>query len=208
MDTRNFAFEGFASSSDTEMKDNPADRGNMTNPSLTTPSADAQNPGQSLSLDTFEKNSRDIIRNARELGVSERQLNFIRVQQEQLRALFLEATKAVAEGNKAVAASAANIQGYQNHQDFARHYSIELKLAVEQCDFIADDHHRYNAELEEMKKKLNQVNKEMNDAKRAQDFLKKEHEAMKRKQEASERETEALKRDMKELQQLFRVHVL
>ncbi|KAF4903427.1 hypothetical protein CGCF415_v009000 [Colletotrichum fructicola] len=201
MDTRHFAFEGFASSSDTEMKDNPADRSNMADPFLTTPSADSQSPGQSLSLDTFEKNSRDIIRDARELGVGERQLNFIRVQQEQLRALFLEATKAAA-------ASAATIQGYQNHQDFARHYSIELKLAVEQCGFIAEDHRGYKAELEDLKKKLVQVSKELNDTKRTQCVMKKDYEAMKSKQETSERENKALKRDMKELQQLFRVHVL
>ncbi|KAI8282698.1 hypothetical protein K4K60_003304 [Colletotrichum sp. SAR11_57] len=166
MDTRHFAFEGFASSSDTEMKDNPADRSNMADPFLTTPS-----------------------------------LNFIRVQQEQLRALFLEATKAAA-------ASAATIQGYQNHQDFARHYSIELKLAVEQCGFIAEDHRGYKAELEDLKKKLVQVSKELNDTKRTQCVMKKDYEAMKSKQETSERENEALKRDMKELQQLFRVHVL
>ncbi|KAF4824985.1 hypothetical protein CGCSCA5_v000661 [Colletotrichum siamense] len=180
----------------------------MANPFLTTPSADSQSPGQSLSLDTFEKNSRDIIRDARELGVGERQLNFIRVQQEQLRALFLEATKAVSESTKAAAASAATIQGYQNHQDFARHYSIELKLAVEQCGFIAEDHRGYKAELEDLKKKLVQVSKELNDTKRTQGVMKKDYEAIKSKQEASERENEALKRDMKELQQLFRVHVL
>ncbi|KAK2742448.1 hypothetical protein CKAH01_18483 [Colletotrichum kahawae] len=163
--------------------------------------ADSQSPGQSLSLDTFEKNSRDIIRHAREFGADDRHLNFIRVQQEQLRTLFLEATKTVA-------ASAANVQGYKNHQDFARHYSIELKLAVEQCGFVSDDHRRYKAELEELNKQLDQVSKGLNDAMRAQGAMKKEHEAMKKKQEASERENETLKRDMKELEQLLQVHVL
>ncbi|KAF3808642.1 hypothetical protein GCG54_00006508 [Colletotrichum gloeosporioides] len=122
-----------------------------------------QTPGQSLALTTFERLSEDILRLAREMGMDSRQINFTRVQQEQLRLLFVKA-------NKTIDASKDYVKGVENHRNYAQHYSVQLEDAAEKYDFLSSDYRRNKADLEAVKVKIGQLDSKVT----------KEMEAMKR----------------------------
>ncbi|EQB57946.1 hypothetical protein CGLO_01863 [Colletotrichum gloeosporioides Cg-14] len=139
MATPHVASEGMAPSSDTNMKDAPADSSTAANPSSTTDTAGSQHPGEASFLPTFDRMSENVLRAAHDAGMGSRMIELTRIQQEQFRCL-------VVQMDKLTAASEAFAKEMENDRISAENSLAKIKAATDKMRS-----NRAKAELDDLK---------------------------------------------------------